>query len=110
MNLKHWLNLWIRIRKISSFFFFFLKEKKKTYVKTSKYGIIKNLYSFGLIGGLPVFVEIFLIINERFYFNIRVGCTVSDSHQQKMAVLQGSLMCVILIASQNQQHQPVFET
>ena len=67
--------MWIRIRKITSLFFFFKKEKKKSSVKTWKYGIIKNLYSFGLRGGLPVFVEIFLIINEIFFFNIRVGCT-----------------------------------
>ena len=75
--------------------FFYLE---KAYDTTWKYGIMKDLHSFGLRGRLPNFISKFL--QER-YFKVRVGYIFSDSHPQEMDVPQGSILSVTLFSVKN---------
>ena len=70
-------------------------DLEKAYDTTWKYGIMKDLYDFGLRGYLPIFIEKFL--NDR-TFQVRVGSTLSDYFDQEMGVPQGSILSVTLFS------------
>jgi len=68
-------------------------DLEKAYDTTWKYGIINDLHDLGLKGRLPSFISNFLSDRE---FKVRVGSTLSDTHQQEMGVPQGSILSVTL--------------
>lgn len=70
-------------------------DLEKAYDTTWKYGIMKDLYDFGLRGNLPIFIEKFL--NDR-TFHVRVGSTLSDNYVQEVGVPQGSILSVTLFS------------
>ena len=70
-------------------------DLEKAYDTTWKYGIMKDLQDLGLKGRLPSFISDFLSDRN---FNVRVGSTLSDTHQQEEGVPQGSILSVTLFA------------
>ena len=68
---------------------------ESAYDTTWKYGILNDLYSFGIRGRLADFISTFL--NDR-QFKVRVGDIFSDSHEQEMGVPQGSILSVTLFS------------
>ena len=62
---------------------------------TWKYGIMNDLYDFGIRGRLAYFISAFL--NER-QFRVRVGNTFSNPLEQKMGVPQGCILSVTLFS------------
>jgi ribonuclease HI len=70
-------------------------DLESAYDTTWKYGIMKDLHDIGLRGRLPTFIGKFL--DER-YFKVRVGNTLSDSHEQEMGVPQGCILSVTLFS------------
>ena len=70
-------------------------DLEKAYDTTWKYGIMKDLNGFGLIGRLPNFIS--KCLHDR-SFKVRVGSTFSDSHPQEMGVPQGSILSVTLFS------------
>ena len=64
-------------------------DLEKAYDTTWKFGLMKDLFDFGLRGKLPQFIGAFL--QDR-WFRVRVGATLSDSHLQEMGVPQGSIL------------------
>ena len=66
-------------------------DLEKAYDTTWKYGIMKDLYDFGMSGRLPIFISRFL--TDR-HFQVRVGSTLSAPHEQEMGVPQGSILSV----------------
>ena len=70
-------------------------DLEKAYDTTWKYGIMKDLHDMGFRGKLPLFLLNFLIDRE---FNVRVGSTLSESHEQEMGVPQGSILSVTLFS------------
>ena len=68
-------------------------DLEKAFDTTWKYGIMKDLHSFGLRGNLPVFIENFL---KNRSFQVKVGSTLSDPHYQEEGVPQGSILSPIL--------------
>jgi len=72
--------------------FFDLEE---AYDTTWKYGIMQGLFSAGLRGCLPLFIEGFL---QNRQFCIRLGYHKSDLFDQEMGLPQGSIMSVTLFA------------
>ena len=70
-------------------------KKESAYDTTWKYGILNDLYSFGIRGRLADFISTFL--NDR-QFKVRVGDIFSDSHEQEMGVPQGSILSVTLFS------------
>ena len=68
-------------------------DLEKAYDTTWKYGILNDLHDLGLKGRLPSFISNFLSDRE---FKVRVGSTLSDTHQQEMGVPQGSILSVTL--------------
>ena len=66
-------------------------DLESAYDTTWKYGILNDLYSFGIRGRLADFISTFL--NDR-QFKVRVGDIFSDSHEQEMGVPQGSILSV----------------
>ena len=70
-------------------------DLEKAYDTTWKYGIMKDLYGFGLRGRLSNFISNFL--HDR-SFKVWVGSTFSDSHPQEMGVPQGSILSVTLFS------------
>ena len=75
------------------FLFFF--DLESAHDITWKYGIMNDLYDFGIRGRLAYFVCAFL--DER-QFRVRVGDTFSDPHEQEIGVPQGSILYVTLFS------------
>ncbi len=70
-------------------------DLEKAYDTTWKYGIMKDLHDLGLKGHLPDFISNFLKDRQ---FQVRVGTTLSDPHEQEMGVPQGSILSVTLFS------------
>ena len=70
-------------------------DLERAYDTTWKYGIMNDLYDFGIRGRLAYFISAFL--NER-RFGVRVGDTLSNPHKQEMGVPQGSILSVTLFS------------
>ena len=70
-------------------------DLEKAYDTTWKYGIMRDLFNFGLKGKLPNFINSFLSNRN---FNVRVGTSLSDIHNQEMGVPQGSILSVTLFS------------
>ena len=70
-------------------------DLESAYDTTWKYGIMNDLYDFGIRGRLAYFISAFL--NER-QFRVRVGDTFSNPHKQEMGVPQGSILSVTLFS------------
>ena len=70
-------------------------DLESAYDTTWKYGIMNDLHDFGIRGRLAYFISAFL--NER-QFRVRVGDTLSNPHEQKMGVPQGSILSVTLFS------------
>ena len=64
-------------------------DLEKAYDTTWKFGIMKDLFDFGLRGRLPIFIDSFL---KNRSFKVQVGSTLSDSFVQEMGVPQGSVL------------------
>ena len=79
----------VRDHHVVSVFF----DLEKAYDTTWKYGILKDLYNFGLRGRLPIFIKNFL--SDR-VFKVRLGTSISELHTQEMGVPQGSILSVTL--------------
>lgn len=56
---------------------------------------MKDLHDLGLKGHLPDFISNFLKDRQ---FQVRVGTTLSDPHEQEMGVPQGSILSVTLFS------------
>ena len=70
-------------------------DLEKAYDTTWKYGILKDLHNMGFKGRLPEFILNFLADRE---FQVRVGSTLSDPHEQEIGVPQGSILSVTLFS------------
>ena len=68
-------------------------DLEKAYDTTWKYGIMKNIHYIGLKGRLPLFIQ--NVLNDR-EFNVKVGSTLSELHEQEQGVPQGSILSVTL--------------
>ncbi|GFV61763.1 putative RNA-directed DNA polymerase from transposon X-element [Trichonephila clavipes] len=77
----------VRRNHLVSLFF----DIEKAYDHTWRYGIIRNMYEFGLRGNLPIFIN-FLVS----YFNVRIGHSSSHKFMQDHGVPQGSVLSVTL--------------
>ncbi|GFV78767.1 probable RNA-directed DNA polymerase from transposon X-element [Trichonephila clavipes] len=66
---------------------------EKAYDRTWRYGILRNMYYFGLRGNLPIFIFNFLAV---LYFNVRIGHSSSHKFMQDQGVPQGSVLSVTL--------------
>jgi potassium voltage-gated channel Eag-related subfamily H protein 8 len=64
-------------------------DLEKAYDNTWKYSILKDLKDAGLKGRVPLFISGFL--NDK-NFNVRLGSTFSEDHQQEQGVPQGSIL------------------
>ena len=70
-------------------------DMEKAYDTTWRYGIMKDLQEMNLRGRLPLFVKNFLKDRS---FNVRLGTTISEEHEQDMGVPQGSILSVTLFS------------
>ena len=70
-------------------------DLESAYDTTWKYGIMNDLYDFGIRGRLAYFISAFL--NER-QFRVRVGNTFSNPLEQEMGVPQGCVLSVTLFS------------
>ena len=70
-------------------------DLEKAYDTTWKYGIMRDLFDFGLKGRLPNFIDNFLSDRK---FKVRVGTTLSDLEGQEEGVPQGSILSVTLFS------------
>ena len=70
-------------------------DLESAYDTTWKYGIMNDLYDFGIRGHLAYFISAFL--NER-QFRVRVGNTYSNPYEQEMGVPQGCILSVTLFS------------
>ena len=70
-------------------------DLEKAYDTTWKYGIINDLQEIDVKGRLPIFVQNFLHNRE---FEVRVGSTLSEAHNQEQGVPQGSILSVTLFS------------
>ena len=80
------------IKKEHLFAVFFDLEKA---YDTWKYGIMNDLQEIDLKDRLPIFVQNFLSNRE---FEVRVGSTLSEAHNQEQGVPQGSILSVTLFS------------
>ena len=78
-------NAFLRKHHVVAIFF----DMEKAYDTTWKKGIISDLHDLGFRGHLPRFIENFLADRQ---FQVRVGTTLSDIHNQEMGVPQGSIL------------------
>ncbi|GFY29834.1 probable RNA-directed DNA polymerase from transposon BS [Trichonephila clavipes] len=76
----------VRRNHLVSLFF----DIEKAYDRTWRYGILRNLYDFGLRGNLPIFFN-FLVLR---YFYVRIGHSSSHKFIQDQGVPQGSVLSV----------------
>ncbi|GFW10278.1 probable RNA-directed DNA polymerase from transposon X-element [Trichonephila clavipes] len=79
----------VRRNHLVSLFF----DIEKAYNRTWRYGILRNMYDFGLRGNLPIFIFNFLAVR---YFNVRIGHSSSHKFIQDQGVPQGSVLSVTL--------------
>ncbi|GFU58610.1 probable RNA-directed DNA polymerase from transposon X-element [Trichonephila clavipes] len=79
----------VRRNHLDSLFF----DIEKAYDRTWRYGILRNMYDFGLRGNLPIFDFNFLAFR---YFNVRIGHSSSHKFIQDQGVPQGSVLSVTL--------------
>lgn len=98
-------NTFVRRNHLVSIFF----DIEKAYDRTWRYGILRNLYSYGFKGNLPIFIQNFL---QHRNFNVRIGNILSDNFTQDQGVPQGSVLSVTLFLISinkilNQFHPPV---
>ena len=70
-------------------------DLESAYDTTWKYGIMNDLYDFGIRGRLAYFISAFL--NER-QFRVRVGNTFFNPLEQAMGVPQGCILSVTLFS------------
>ena len=70
-------------------------DLESAYDTTWKYGIMNDLYDFGIRGRLAHFISAFLTDRQ---FKVRVGNTYSDHHEQEMGVPQGCILSVTLFS------------
>lgn len=70
-------------------------DMEKAYDRTWRYGILRDLYSLGFRGRLPIFIKNFLALRE---FRVRIGSAFSDIFIQEEGVPQGSVLSVTLFA------------
>ena len=68
-------------------------DLEKAYDTTWKFGIMSDLFKLGFRGHLPIFIKNFLADRS---FQVRVGSTLSDTHQQELGVPQGSILSPLL--------------
>ncbi|GFY18233.1 probable RNA-directed DNA polymerase from transposon X-element [Trichonephila clavipes] len=61
--------------------------------RTWRYGILRDMYDFGLRGNLPSFIFNFLAVH---YFHVRIGHSSSHKFIQDQGVPQGSVLSVTL--------------
>ncbi|GFU33749.1 probable RNA-directed DNA polymerase from transposon X-element [Trichonephila clavipes] len=66
---------------------------EKAYDRTWRYGILRNMYDFGLKGNLPIFIFNFLAVR---YFNVRIAHSSSHKFMQDQGVPQSSVLSVTL--------------
>lgn len=78
-------NAFVRKHHVVAVFF----DMEKAYDTTWKGGILSDLYDLGFRGHLPKFIENFLADRQ---FQVRMGTTLSDVHEQEMGVPQGSIL------------------
>ena len=90
VRLETWIREGIANREHVVAIFF---DLEKAYDTTWKYGILQDLFNFGLRGNLPKFVQSFLQDRS---FKVRIGTTFSDTHNQLNGVPQGSILSVTL--------------
>ncbi|GFV94168.1 probable RNA-directed DNA polymerase from transposon X-element [Trichonephila clavipes] len=96
----------VRRNHLVSLFF----DIENAYDRTWRYGILRNMYDFGLRGNLPIFIFNFLAVR---YFTVRIGHSSSHKFIQDQGVPQGSVLSVTLfnIHMSNILHQlPLFLT
>ncbi|GFY09314.1 putative RNA-directed DNA polymerase from transposon X-element [Trichonephila clavipes] len=74
----------VRRNHLVSLFF----DIEKAYDRTWRYGILRNMYDFGLRGNLPIFIFNFLDVR---YFHVRIGHSSSHKYMQDQGVPQGSV-------------------
>ncbi|GFW24224.1 putative RNA-directed DNA polymerase from transposon X-element [Trichonephila clavipes] len=79
----------VKRNHLASLFF----DIEKAYDRTWRYGILCNMYDFGLRGNLPIFIFNFLAVR---YFNVRIGNASSHKFMQDQGVPQGSVLSVTL--------------
>ncbi|GFY02461.1 probable RNA-directed DNA polymerase from transposon X-element [Trichonephila clavipes] len=79
----------VRRKHLVSLFF----DIEKAYDQTWRYGILHNMYDFGLRGNLPIFIFNFLAIR---YFNVRIGHSSSHKFIQDQGVPQSCVLSVTL--------------
>ncbi|GFW53320.1 putative RNA-directed DNA polymerase from transposon X-element [Trichonephila clavipes] len=79
----------VRRNHLVSLFF----DIEKAYDRTWRYGILRNMYDFGLRGNLPIFIFNCLAVR---YFHVRIGHLSSHKFMQDQGVPQGSVLSVTL--------------
>ncbi|GFY29919.1 probable RNA-directed DNA polymerase from transposon X-element [Trichonephila clavipes] len=79
----------VRRNHLVSLFF----DIEKAYDRTWRYGILRNMYDFGLRGNRPIFIFNFLVVR---YFPVRIGHSSSHKFIQDQGVSQGSVLSVTL--------------
>ncbi|GFW87122.1 probable RNA-directed DNA polymerase from transposon X-element [Trichonephila clavipes] len=79
----------VRRNHLVSLFF----DIEKAYDRTWRYGILRNIYDFGLRGNLPIFIFNFLAVR---YFKVRIGHSSSFNFIQDQGVPQSSVLSVTL--------------
>ena len=85
-------NAFVKKEHVLTIFFDF----EKAYDTTWKHGILADLWDLGFRGHLPRFIQSFL--SER-SFRVRVGSTLSELHEQKMGIPQGSILSPALFGN-----------
>ncbi|GFU11822.1 putative RNA-directed DNA polymerase from transposon X-element [Trichonephila clavipes] len=90
----------VRRNHLVSLFF----DIEKAYDRTWRYGILRNMYDFGLRGNIPIFIFNFLAVR---YFNVRIGHSSSHKFIRDQGFPQGSVLSVTLfnIHTSNILHQ-----
>ncbi|GFX28285.1 probable RNA-directed DNA polymerase from transposon X-element [Trichonephila clavipes] len=83
------MDAFVRRSHLVSLFF----DIEKAYDRTWRYGILRNMYDFGLREKLPIFIFNFLAVR---YFNVRIGHSSSHKFIQDQGVPQGSVLSVTL--------------
>ncbi|GBL93760.1 putative RNA-directed DNA polymerase from transposon X-element [Araneus ventricosus] len=79
----------VRKKHLVSIFF----GMEKSYDRTWRYGILKDLFDIGIKGNLPLFIKNFL---QTRVFQIRIGNILSDNFDQQEGVPQGSVSLFII--------------
>ena len=84
-------NAFVKTEHVLTNFF----DLEKVYDTTWKHGILADYWDVGFSGHLPRFIQSFL---SKRSFKVRVGSTLSELHEQKMGVLQGSILSPALFS------------